>query len=1172
MNKTKSLLIIAILALPMLSVAVTPSYSAPTVEVWPLVGVQDVANVFYVSGGGFDPGAALYLYVGSLGYTASYDDVYLGAPTWPTGDFEAHVPAKARTNGAIPDFAFGVVDGTVFTSESDQIVVAHTELDPASADRAGQTISVITYASAPFLTLVDPDPDITIFHVGDTITIKGEGFTIEGQVEIYWNNPNNLIATTTADGSGKISVDVTVPETPSGYMALLVYDVEAGVLALDVYGEQTWTLIMVEPSIENTELSIDGSTTQTFGVIGHGFAAINPDGQDGTPVDKAYQPGIIEEDSIELYDGWVTVTTEHSSATASPNGLISISRVRLDEELYMPGWVEEIVPWWVNTFAGQEYPSYVVYFLDDYVYGWKLFSDPGQHEMASFIKGTIEDYESGYVGDTFHIWIWNFPANTAVTVMFGGITYDTVINTDRNGAGTGTFEVPEQPGGEYVVRAFVNGQYAYLTFEILPSMSIDKSEEYVESGTTITITAHGLDPDWPYIPTEDGWEILLETDYTIIAGSVYDPETGEVLPNDLGTIIIEYTSFYDPDDVYTGYEIWVELDGLYDLYYAVTTPYLYIDSDSASVCFDGWDIWISVYAGSTPTLLLSDYDETLVPGWAYQVLLDGRAIKLRPVGRNYFYGEEAYDGLEFRWNITSPGVHKMEVVKKETGEVVWSLTVFVSKPTLTDSMQVDVTIATYGQDITIYLWNFDEYEELDAYLDCVSTYYDVGPWYGEADCNGALILTVDGEELLIPMGDYELWIYQHPELSEIITILPTYEGPYPDEGYVAELFDIYWYDLDPNTRYDLWFGIDPDTLTGGQVVASATSDYTGYVEFYEVEVPAVLPGTYYIGISRAGETTIIATFDGTFPSFDVENWIDLTPMEAIPGQTVKFVWNEEAFMAMEEPIWVTVYINGHPYYTVVAEWDGYSTLTGAFPMTNGEAGEFLSIKLRAVDILGSVVESSWSSAMLRAQGAGALMLGADLLNDIAYIKGKVTTIETSLSELDAKVVGISDGIAEIQTTLGTMWAKIQDLNAEVLSITDDIAEVKTDLGTVKAKISDVASALASHDEAVLAKLDSIDSSISDVAASITTLAGSISGVKSDIAALKGDISDVKSAVDNVNSAVSGLKSDIAGVKSDVAAVKADTAGLSNISTFVIIAAILAAITVVLEIVVLARKK
>jgi copper chaperone CopZ len=76
-----------------------------------------------------------------------------------------------------------------------------------------------------------------------------------------------------------------------------------------------------------------------------------------------------------------------------------------------------------------------------------------------------------------------------------------------------------------------------------------------------------------------------------------------------------------------------------------------------------------------------------------------------------------------------------------------------------------------------------------------------------------------------------------------------------------------------------------------------------------------------------------------------------------------------------------------------------------------------------------------------------------IAGDIATIKTELGTIEASLADLDAKIVGISEGMALLDTTLGELKVSLADLNAKVVEIAGDVATIETDLGELRVDLS-----------------------------------------------------------------------------------------------------------------------
>ncbi|MEJ5293533.1 MAG: hypothetical protein WHS82_08070, partial [Candidatus Methanosuratincola sp.] len=69
-------------------------------------------------------------------------------------------------------------------------------------------------------------------------------------------------------------------------------------------------------------------------------------------------------------------------------------------------------------------------------------------------------------------------------------------------------------------------------------------------------------------------------------------------------------------------------------------------------------------------------------------------------------------------------------------------------------------------------------------------------------------------------------------------------------------------------------------------------------------------------------------------------------------------------------------------------------------------------------------------------------------DDIAIVQTDLGTMQTSINNLDAKVVALQGDMATVQTILG-------QINGTVTAINGNVATVKTDVGTIKADVSSV---------------------------------------------------------------------------------------------------------------------
>jgi archaellum component FlaC len=164
-------------------------------------------------------------------------------------------------------------------------------------------------------------------------------------------------------------------------------------------------------------------------------------------------------------------------------------------------------------------------------------------------------------------------------------------------------------------------------------------------------------------------------------------------------------------------------------------------------------------------------------------------------------------------------------------------------------------------------------------------------------------------------------------------------------------------------------------------------------------------------------------------------------------------------------------------------------------------------------------------------------------------------------------------IAELRIYVGDFVSKY----------TADISALKVDLAAIKSCCDGNKGDIAALNNNLNSINSNINSIKSDIASIGSDLGSDISGVKSDISALKSDVAGVKSDVASVKSDISSVRSDIDGTKSAVSSVSMELSdvtsdledvatGVSSASTFLLVVTALAAITLIVELVILVRKR
>ncbi len=569
-----------------------------SIAIWPKFGIRSdkVYNVFYVTGNNFEEDQPLYYFLKSYGLNTPYGNVSLGCPYVSSPKTQFSLPAKTNSSGGIPDYCFVIINGSDLIDVDDEIGIATS---PFPSEAALDDISTVSLNEAPKITQVEflsfvfnestNYPHLTNYNevyalkYGDEIKIKGENFTPNGIVKLFWNSPDNLIEVVQANEKGEIDVSMSVPNGPSGFQALLVYDESKDVLALNLKDNSTlnycnWITLLIKPSLEFNVKAINGTSNRAFDIIGHNFMLLNPNGSPNSPVDLAYSSGIVEKNSTILNTVYGTISIFHDQAIADSTGVLLINNVRLAEDIDLSQlingedwWVEVVVPWSVLSSEGIISPSQIIDGMSETVSGYLLISTPNDigDEYAGYgFNETSKDVitrKYGAAGESFKALIWNFPANVNVNVTFDSEYIGSIV-TDDVGYGEGLFTVPERLGGIYKVSFECGDIEVNLTYIIPGLMSVNVSGEYVPSGSWITLCASNLNPDQVFVPKENNVPIIANTDYRLIAGSIEDLISGSIRPNGTGYIVLEYKAFYDPFIYGTGSKVMVSLGCMEDYY------------------------------------------------------------------------------------------------------------------------------------------------------------------------------------------------------------------------------------------------------------------------------------------------------------------------------------------------------------------------------------------------------------------------------------------------------------------------------------------------------------------------------------------------------------------------------------------------------------------------------
>ncbi len=437
-------------------------------------------------------------------------------------------------------------------------------------------------------------------------------------------------------------------------------------------------------------------------------------------------------------------------------------------------------------------------------------------------------------------------------------------------------------------------------------------------------------------------------------------------------------------------------------------------------------------------------------------------------------------------------------------------------------------------------WNF-EVRESDYYPVYLGI-SGVGEGKIVVDENGAFIVNLVEvlglESLELPQGTYAVYVKRSaPAFAPVPTVLLTITPNISISGYTGSVnigadVTLDALGLDPNKVYMLRWSNDPSTP--GVFIRDAsgawlrfTTDGNGTKRSITFEVPFGLPyNIYYIQVVPADNPeTILATFGvrllpttnftivGLRYFFTPMEWINL---ELSNAKVSLGTYANRSLTADE--IWNLI-ING----TVLVRFetlDGTVVATVEATATYDKDANKLSISaqvpnLNATGVYGvsvrltnGTIDTGWIkvAGVLIGDTGGILVNIGGVMADLAKIKTDLGTVLVRLSELNATLVRVQDGVATLQTTLGvvktdlaTLRTMIENVNVTLVGKANEITAIlNTKFGEVQASLDALTDLINGgfarvNDNLVTiqTQLGYINMSISDLQTLISTTADSI---------------------------------------------------------------------------------
>ena len=958
-----------------------------------------------------------------------------------------------------------------------------------------------TWTSWVEVTLTLQNPEISLYDAtgaqissaspGSKVTVKGTGFTANTGVTVYLNRPGGQVlakATTKSDGS--FSVDFTVPNLAKSSSYKIIAQ-QADTLQ-DEESLSITSKITVEP------FAVGTAAGQVITVKGYGFTKgakilANTIGVTGATVTN---PEVAVAD-----DGTFTVTA--TITTTMTTGWKTVS---------------------VSSDGGDSATASL------------LVSAPGFTETSVSLLGGTSSADVK-VKDSKTIYVWNYPASTVLTILMGGTELGT-ITTNSIGAGYLDVTIPELPGSasgvSYRVDAvnYDQGIVAVntLTLTVKSSLYVKLQDTFATgTGVVANIYGYGAAP--------------LDTLTISFANSRVTSNVTSVKTNAVGSfnVTVKLTA---ATGATTGQTDTAQATGSLTGTVQATPPVTIWRDDQASISLDKY----CAVVGNTVTVSISD----LRPSTSYEVFFGGASLPTKVTFTTTSTGGVSTSPT---FTVPSVGQNPYEVSVVVAGTTIKDAYKYmvVSSPGTTPlflarapgkTPSSTITVSP-GDKVELYVFGFSSGETIDIYRVGDST---VIQSQSGGTAGGYLYEWTVPD---IPSGTYRL--YAKGSVAGTIgqyvylTVAPKFTTFTSTSGSIGATVSFSAKGLTANTAFNVIFG-NIDLGYVGTSDISGNLPATGTLSF---NVPTVVEGTYTVKLVPSSDPSKIILSK----SFTVIAPSDLTVTpnpSAFPTQLITFKWTVPG---LTPPVYVYVSLNDYSYVKLedVNYASGY--IYGSFQAPNvATPGTVLKLTLKYEDGSTPVKTGTADIALTIVEGKGALVTGltSDQAATLARIDTNLGTVLVRLSELNATIVDIKDGVATLNTKFGTMSAKLDAINATVADVKGEVVLVKTAIGEIKVKLEALnATIVAVEGDVALIKTDvgTIKTTLDAVNAKVVSIDGNVATIKTDVGTIKTDVETIKPTIADIKNGVAIIETCLDKVNATLSSIGAKIDSVSgNIAT------------------------
>ena len=178
-------------------------------------------------------------------------------------------------------------------------------------------------------------------------------------------------------------------------------------------------------------------------------------------------------------------------------------------------------------------------------------------------------------------------------------------------------------------------------------------------------------------------------------------------------------------------------------------------------------------------------------------------------------------------------------------------------------------------------------------------------------------------------------------------------------------------------------------------------------------------------------------------------------------------------------------------------------------------------------------------------------------DQVKSVTDKVNTLASQINEIRTAVTTLSGNLDKATSALATQIDNVQK------TLNDKIANVQT---TLSQSLGSTETNLRGEITKLSSALSATESSLKNEAAKVTS---AVNTVADKVTATQNTVNSLNAAISGINTAVSGLSSSMTSLREEVGSINT---GVSTASTFVLVVTALVVITLVIELVILIRRR